>query len=86
MEDEKNSGDGSDRSDDNGAKIDNGPTNGADKDGTDTEDGGQELNRKDETNQIKPSLEEELCELWDMTMDSVGFLQVILGNAQALTE
>jgi len=70
MEDEKSSGDCHDASDGNDVSDYNGPTNGAEKDDTDAKDSELELNRKDETNQIKQSLEEELCELWDMTMDS----------------
>ena len=81
MEDEKSSGDCHDASDGNDVSDYNGPTNGAEKDDTDAKDSELELNRKDETNQIKQSLEEELCELWDMTMDSVCFLQIILGIA-----
>ena len=64
MEDEK----GNDGDDGGGDKIDG--------DNDDGETGGTEPDkrRRDGPNQMKPELEEELCELWDMTMDSVSRL------------
>ena len=72
MEDEKSNDDdgggGGSRDDGVCDKI------GGDNDEEETDGSGPDTRRKDDSNQMKPDLEEELCELWDMTMDSVGRL------------
>ena len=75
MEDEKENGDGGEGLGDDGK-------NDTSEDGEGVDESDTDVQRKNDPNQISPELEEELCELWDMTMDSVSHSGIVLSKLE----